>query len=159
MAGTGEAEWPAGLVELYSAERTNLVRTAFLICGSVPQAEDAVHDALVRVAPRWDGLDRARSYLYVAVVNAARDASRRTRRLRAVTERDAIRDPEQLSVESLALHHALARLPERHRTAVVLRYFADWDDAEIADALGARRATVRSWVHRGLARLRNEMEQ
>jgi RNA polymerase sigma factor (sigma-70 family) len=161
MAVSSEARWPDGLVELYRAERTKLVRTAFLICGSVAAAEDAVHDALPRVARRWDVLENGRAYLYVSVVNAARDAARRSRRSTELSDSDArwTSDPAQLSDESMALHLALAKLPDRQRTAIVLRYFADWDDAEIAKQLGARLATIRSLVHRGVARMREEMER
>ena len=155
----GETQWPPGLVELYRAERLHLVRTAYLICGSRPIAEDAVHDALIRVAARWDTLERGRAYLYVAVVNAARDAARKRRRSFVHTEPDAAHDVEALSIESIALRDALMRLPVRQRTAIVLRHFAGWTDDEIAEQLGARPATVRSWLHRGIERLRREMEQ
>jgi RNA polymerase sigma factor (sigma-70 family) len=156
VAATEPAVWPAGLVDLYAAERTELVRAAFLVCGSVASAEDAVHDALTRVAQRWDRVDRARSYLYVAVVNAARDAARRDRRFVPKARTRTEGEPE-LSAESLALHGALGHLPVNHRAAIVLRYFLDWDDAEIAAQFGVREATVRSWVHRGLAKLRKEL--
>jgi RNA polymerase sigma factor (sigma-70 family) len=161
MAVSSEPHWPDGLVELYRAERTKLVRTAFLVCGSVAGAEDAVHDALPRVARRWDSLENGRSYLYVSVINAARDAARRSRRTTKLADTDQAigDDPAQLSDESMALQRALAKLPDRQRTAVVLRYFADWNDDEIAKQLGARLATVRSLVHRGVARMREEMER
>jgi RNA polymerase sigma factor (sigma-70 family) len=154
--------WPEKLVELYRAERTKLVRTAFLITGSVAAAEDAVHEALPRVAARWATLDNGRAYLYVAVVNAARDGARRSRRASRLGETHpeiVSTDPTQMSEESMHLQRALAKLPERQRTAIVLRYFADWNDDEIAEQLGARMATVRSLVHRGVARLREEMER
>jgi RNA polymerase sigma factor (sigma-70 family) len=148
--------WPAGLVDLYRAERTELVRAAFLVCGSVASAEDAVHDALAKVAARWDQVERARSYLYVAVVNAARDSARRDRRF-VSSDRERREGGPDLGAESLALHAALARLPVNHRVAIVLRYFLDWDDDEIAAQFGVRAATVRSWVHRGLTKLRKEL--
>jgi len=153
--------WPAGLVELYAAERTELVRAAFLVSGSVASAEDAVHDALAKVAARWDRVESARSYLYVAVVNAARDIGRRDKRsARLLAHRpaaDAGEDLARLSADSLALHGALSRLPVNHRAAIVLRYFLDWDDDEIASEFGVRASTVRSWVHRGLTKLRKEL--
>jgi RNA polymerase sigma factor (sigma-70 family) len=52
---------------------------------------------------------------------------------------------------------AVASLPARQRAAIVLRYWADLDDSEIADALGARAGTVRSLVHRGLTTLRKDL--
>ena len=62
--------------------------------------------------------------------------------------------PEQL----IELRIALACLSDRQRTVVVLRYFADMPDAEIAETLGARPATVRSLAHRAMAVLRKELE-
>ncbi len=163
VAAREGAQWPAELVALYSTEHTQLVRAAFLVCGSVASAEDAVHDAVSRVAARWDALDNGRSYLYVAAVNAARDCARRDERsLRLFAGRRAPEVGEDLaglSAESMALRTALGRLPGNHRAAVVLRYFLDWDDDEIAQHYGVRPATVRSWVHRGIGRLRRDMER
>ena len=96
------------------------------------------------------------------MVNAARDSARQFAtydEALGFDEPGRSDDPAQLSDESMALHRALAKLPDRQRTAIVLRYFADWDDAEIAKQLGARLATVRSLVHRGVARMREEMER
>jgi RNA polymerase sigma factor (sigma-70 family) len=163
VAAREGAAWPAELVALYSTEHVHLVRAAFLVCGSVASAEDAVHDAVSRVAARWDELDNGRSYLYVAAVNAARDCARRdARSLRRLAGRPAPEVGEDfagLSAESMSLHTALGRLPANHRAAVVLRYFLDWDDDEIAQEYGIRPATVRSWVHRGIGRLRRDMER
>jgi RNA polymerase sigma factor (sigma-70 family) len=147
--------WPATLVDVYVSERTRLVRTAFLICGSVAQAEDVVHDALVRVAAKWDEVHNGRAYVFAAVVNGARDAARSAARFRDADEPEL---EDRCSDDSLALRAALLRLPERHRTAIVLRYYADWDDDEIAAVLSVRTATVRSWVHRAIKKLRTELE-
>jgi RNA polymerase sigma factor (sigma-70 family) len=163
VAAPSTSEWPAGLAALYTAERTALVRAAFLICGSVASAEDAVHDAVARVADRWDRVENGRSYLYVAAVNAARDSARRDRRsTRLFTNRPAADDGEdfaRLSADSMELRASLARLPVNHRAAIVLRYFLDWDDHEIAEQFGVRPATVRSWVHRGIGRMRRDLER
>ena len=130
-------QWPDALVALYAAERTELVRAAFLVSGSVAAAEDAVHDAMARVAAKWTAVDNGRSYLYVSVVNAARDAARReSRAARLFTNRAEVQDDTAaLSAASSALRAALARLPVNQRAAIVLRYYLDWDDNEIADAL------------------------
>jgi RNA polymerase sigma factor (sigma-70 family) len=150
--------WPDALVALYAAERTELVRAAFLIAGSVAAAEDAVHDAITRVAARWNRVDHGRAYLYVAVANAARDAARREARTdRLYTHRDARQDDvEKITAESAALRSALMRLPVNHRAALVARFYLDWDDDEIATRYGVRPATVRSWIHRGIARLQRD---
>jgi len=153
-------EWPEALVALYSAERTGLVRAAFLICGSTAASEDAVHDAVARVAARWAQVDDGRSYLYAAVVNAARDGARRESRAARLfagrREPDANDEIAVLSAESAALHAALMRLPVNHRAAIVLRYLLDWDDDEIALRYDVRTVTVRSWVHRGITRMQRD---
>jgi RNA polymerase sigma factor (sigma-70 family) len=154
--------WPEQLVALYSAERTALVRAAFLISGSAAAAEDAVHDALTRVASRWDRVDNGRSYLYVAVVNAARDGARREYRARQSMMHGvpaAGDDLAGLSADSMQLRAALVRLPVNQRAAIVLRFFLDWDDDEIALHFGVRPATVRSWVHRGVTRIRRDWKR
>jgi RNA polymerase sigma factor (sigma-70 family) len=154
--------WPPDLVAVYSDERAQLVRAAFLICGSVASAEDAVHDAVARVARRWSRVDNGRSYLYVAAVNAARDIARREQRFHRFTAtHERVEDPDVagLGLDSLALYAALARVPTNHRTALVLRFFLDWDDAEIAQHFDVRASTVRSWVHRGITRLRKEWDE
>jgi RNA polymerase sigma factor (sigma-70 family) len=156
------ATWPQDLVAVYVGERAQLVRAAFLICGSVTSAEDAVQDAVAHVAKRWALVENGRSYLYVASVNAARDIVRREQRSNRFTARQELReDPDiaGLSVESLALHVALRRVPANHRAALVLRFFLDWDDDEIAQHFGVRPSTVRSWMHRGIARLRKELDR
>ena len=89
--------------------------------------------------------------------NVARRDQRSARLLARRAQSDAGDDLARLSTESLALHGALARLPVNHRAAIVLRYFLDWDDGEIAEQFGVRSATVRSWVHRGITKLRKEL--
>jgi RNA polymerase sigma factor (sigma-70 family) len=79
---------------------------------------------------------------------------------RQVLERDRRpRPPEPAELVADELWDALATLPERQRTAIVLRYYADLPDADIAEALGCRPATVRTSLHRGLAALRRVVER
>ena len=154
------AAWPAGLVEAYQAERLPLLRIAFVICWSRTDAEDAVQEAVIKAARNWDHVDNASAYLRAAVVNVARDGVRKRERRRA---RDVIGAPDsrvgQLDIaeEDRALAQALARLPEPHRCAIVLRFYADWSNDEIARCLDKRAVTVRSWIHRGLTQLRRDL--
>ena len=133
-----------------------MVRLAVLLVGSRPLAEEIVQDSFSAVLQRWDNLDRPGAYLRTVVVNGCRMALRR----RSTEQRHRELDPP-LPVESPAelveLHDALAALPERQRVVVVLRYFADRTDAEIAETLECRPATVRSLAHRGLVRMRKEL--
>ena len=141
---------------LFRVEREGMLRLAVLLVGSRPLAEEIVQDSFSAVLQRWDTLDRPGAYLRTVVVNGCRMALRR----RSTEQRHRELDPP-LPVESPAelveLHGALAALPERQRVVVVLRYFADRTDVEIAETLGCRPATVRSLAHRGLVRMRKEL--
>ena len=132
-------------------EHERLVRVAYLLTGSSAVAEDLVQDAFVRLHRHWDGVRQPSAYLRVTVVNACRAHHRRNRRERShfpelVTDIVVPETPVVLDV--------LAELPYRQRAALVLRFYEDRPDSEIALALGCRPATVRSLVHRGLATLR-----
>ena len=134
-----------------------MVRMATLLVGSAAVAEEVVQDAFVEVGRRWESLERPGAYLRRSVVNGCGQALRR----RAVEERYACLVDGPGSVELparlLELQDALTRLSERQRTVVVLRYFVDIPDEEIADVLGVRPPTVRSLARRALAVLRKEL--
>ena len=133
-----------------------MVRLAVLLVGSRPAAEEIVQDSFSVVLERWATLDRPGAYLRTVVVNGCRMAVRRRETERRHRELDPPL-PVDSPVELIELHEALATLPERQRVVVVVRYFADRTDPEIAETLGCRPATVRSLAHRGLIRLRKEL--
>ena len=142
---------------LYEREHAPMVRLAHLLTGSLATAEDVVHDAFVRLAPRFATLDRPGAYLRTSVINGCRTHHRRaaTARQKAAALAPAAPDLPGHLVEFFdALHH----LSPRQRTAIVLRYYADLPDEEIAAHLGCRRSTVRVLVHRALAHLREVIE-
>jgi RNA polymerase sigma factor (sigma-70 family) len=143
------SDW-TGSAAVYATAYRQLLRVAFVLTGSGPAAEDVVQDVFAKVGRRIATLDDPVPYLRVAVVNHCRSLHRRTVR---APQPDAARDVE-LDVGLTELSDALVALPIRQRTAIVLRYLCDLDDAEIADILKCRRATVRSHVKRGLAQLR-----
>lgn len=138
---------------LYLEERSGLVRLGFLLTGSSETAEDVVQDAFERCLPRLDGVDQPGAYLRTAVVNSARSKVRR--------ERSAPMLPRPMAAElgesALDLWAALRTLSERRRTAMVLRHWVDLPVIEIAEVMGCRPGTVSSWLHRGLADLREEL--
>lgn len=153
----------------YREHHAPMVRLARLLTGSVAVAEDLTHDAFVRIAPRLPTLDRPAAYLRTMVVNACRSYHRHE----AVKERTA---PSQLAEQQgraergegadpstpghlVELADALATLPERQRAAIVLRYYADLPEGEIAELLGCRPTTVRTLVRRGMAGLREVIER
>lgn len=145
--------WPNELVDLYQQTYRGHVQLAYAMVGSREEAEEIVQDAVVALAERWRRVDRPGPYLRRSVVNGAIGLLRH----RGVVMRHRIDPPPPGEPAHLVeLRDCLLRLPERQRAAVVLRYVAGLDDEGIADALGCRRATVRSLVSRGLTTLRSE---
>jgi RNA polymerase sigma factor (sigma-70 family) len=133
-----------------------MVRLARLLVGSPETAADLVQDAFVEVHRRWDSLDRPAAYLRLSVVNRCRGHHRRR-----VTQRVGLRKLSWTAStdETHDLTDAIAHLRYRERAAIVLRFYADLPDADIAELLGCRPGTVASLVHRGLERLRKVIEQ
>lgn len=108
----------------------------------------------VRIARQWSHVEHSRAYLRRSVVNAATRQLDRQRR-----ERDYVRQQRPTVVpppEVAEVLAALDSLSPRRRAAVVLRFYEDLSDDEIANALGCRPATVRSLVHRALRQLEEE---
>ena len=141
---------------LFSAEHQGMVRLAVLLVDSRALAEEIVQDAFAAVAQRWDELDRPGAYLRTSVVNGCRMALRR-RAVRRRLEPPQVEVPIDPPAELAELHDGLRRLPERQRVVVVLRYLHDLPDAEIAELIGSRPATVRSIAARALRTLRREL--
>lgn len=141
---------------LFERRYRDMVRVATLMVGSNAVGEELVQDAFVRVQRNWARIERdPDGYLYRTVTNACRSHLRRRSLERAF--RPDPRPPEVLPEPDGVLPH-LARLSPRRRAALVLRYYADLPDDEIAEVLECRPATVRSLVHRGLDQLREVME-
>ncbi|MXZ53710.1 MAG: sigma-70 family RNA polymerase sigma factor [Acidimicrobiaceae bacterium] len=146
----------ADLESLFVAERVSMVRLATLMVGSRAMAEEVVQDAFASVSERWDGIDRPGAYLRTAVVNGCAQILRR----RSAEDRHrpvALENPSEIPERLIELRSALDRLSDRQRIVVVLRYFVDMPDDEIAQTLDVRPSTVRSLAHRALAVLRREL--
>ncbi len=154
------------MVSLYAAHRLSLVRLAVLLVDDLQSAEDVVQDAFAGFLGRRTGLadpDKALAYLRTSVVNNARSALRRRRTARAYVppaER-AVGPPEAavlLAEEHREVIDALRRLAPRQREVLVLRYWAGLSEAEIADALGISRGSVKSTASRALDNLARHIE-
>ncbi len=145
-----------GVAALYRREYLPMVRLAHLITGSNEVAEDVVQEAFVRMYKSWDRADQPAAYLRRIVVNGCNSWHRRRR-----LEREHLPRPvaEAVDPEARELLDALARLGLRQRTALVLRYYADMSEADVALALGCRPGTVKSLVHRGLRQLEGMIER
>jgi RNA polymerase sigma factor (sigma-70 family) len=153
MAGEASPD-DALLAELYRDEFPSLMRVAFLMTGSNEAAEDAIQDTFMRCRSKLGALDHPPSYLRAAVINECRSVLRRTNR-RAT---DYETETNDLPTDLIELRDALCRLPDRQRAAIILRYFVDIPDAEIAAALSCKPSTVRSLIRRGVAKLKENLQ-
>jgi len=134
----------------------HLLRTAWFVCGDPVQAEELVQAALEKVYLSWRRIDRGAATAYARKVVLNHHIDTRRRRSREVlTDRTPERPAAETRPEETdALVRALATLAPRERQVVVLRYYVDLSEAEVAATLGIGVGTVKSSASRGLARLR-----
>jgi RNA polymerase sigma-70 factor, ECF subfamily len=142
-----------GFEEFYVATVGRLVGQLFPVTGDLHEAEEVVQEAFARASTRWGRLrdyDLPEAWVRRVAMNLAADRHRRRRRQVAALQREG--PPPSVppvSVEALALVHALGTLPVRQRQAIVLHYLVDLPVEEVAATLGARAGTVKSWLARG----------
>ena len=164
VPGAWDAE--RAVAELYSMHYRPLVRLAALLVRDVATAEEVVQDSFLAMHGAWRRLrdnDKALSYLRQSVVNRSRSVLRH----RVVVDRNARGPaPDMPSAEQGALTllertavvSALRSLPPRQREALVLRYYGDLSEAQIASAMGISRGAVKSHTARAIASLRAVLE-
>jgi len=149
--------------EYVNSRGTALLRFAYVLCGDRYLAEDLVQEALARVHRRWNRLpylEQPDAYVRTAIVRQY--LSWRRRRSSREAPLAVVPEAAAAAGSDVAASHAardemwrlLAGLPRRQRTVLVLRYYQDLPDDEIAEALGCAPATVRVHAARGLSRLR-----
>lgn len=162
MKARDEAEF----TEFAAITVRRLRRTAYLMCGDWHRAEDAAQDALVKVYRRWSRIERKdnlNGYAHRAVVTAVFDQSRKPWRRERLHDPDdnhpAVPDLAGPVDDRLLVVQALARLPPSQRACVVLRHYADLSLEQTADVLGIGVGGVKSQSSRGLARLRDLLDQ
>jgi RNA polymerase sigma-70 factor (sigma-E family) len=163
------AAWDASeaVTEIYTAHYNQLVRLAVMLLHDVQTAEEVVQDAFESMHLAWRRLrdsEKALSYLRQAIVNKSRSVLRH----RKVVEMHAPKPaPDEQSAEHAALiliersavTSALRMLPVRQREAIVLRYYGDFSEADIARAMGISRGAVKSHTARAMAALKSILEQ
>lgn len=156
---------PRNLADLYRDHRMRMVRLAVLLVDDPGTAEDVVQEAFTGLHRHWAGLrDEAAAvaYLRTAVVNGSRSVLRRRRTARdyvpphQVNARSA-ESLAMLSAEHQAVVDALGTLPPRQREVLVLRYYGGMSEAEIAEATGISRGTVKSTASRALDAVQRAM--
>ena len=149
----------SGVAVLFRTHRLAMVRLAVLLLDDRESAEDVVQDAFAALHHRWPSLhseQAAVGYLRTSVVNGARSALRKRRTVRGYLR--SVDDPGHaraadaavlLADEHRRLLDALATLPDRQREVIVLRYWGELSEAEVASTLGISVGAVKSSASRG----------
>jgi len=155
--------------QLFAAHQRRLVGLASLLVDDQETAEDVVQEAFAALYRRWRLLrdhEAAIAYLNRAVVNGGRDQLRHRRRVRLNLARMTPRSEELASAEHAAVQHdeaarlwqAMTSLPRRQRQVLVLRYYLNQTEAEIANTLEVSPGSVKTHASRGLAALARQWE-
>lgn len=160
----------AAVSDLFLAHHRRLVGLASLFVDDRESAEEVVQDAFLTLYRRWRLLrdpSAAVAYLNKCVVNGGRERLRRGRRYDALVPRVATPlSPPLPSAEQTALVHdqsdhlwrEIRTLPRRQREVLILRYYLDQSEAEIADTLGVSKGSVKTHASRGLATLAQRLD-
>jgi RNA polymerase sigma-70 factor (sigma-E family) len=155
------------LARAYDSEFRPLCRVAYLILGDAFRAEEAVQDAFVRTFAGWRRLRdpaKLRAYLRRCVVNECHTRLRRQRvelksnEAVSVIKRDASAAPADSSLAALELARVISLLPARQREAIVLRYYLDMAEPEVAEAMGCSLGNVKSQLSRAREKLGKLLE-
>ncbi|MFE0461960.1 RNA polymerase sigma factor [Kitasatospora sp. NPDC058965] len=166
--GRSEQEDRPTLTDLYHAHRLSLVRTAVFLVDHQDLAEDVVQEAFAALYQRHgeqlENVDNALAYLRTAVVNGSRSVLRRRKTAREYVpphEADApsAEDYAVLNDEHRRVVLALRELTDRQREVLVLRYWSDLSEAQIAETLGLSRGAVKSTASRALDALEKQLEK
>ncbi|MEU8260049.1 SigE family RNA polymerase sigma factor [Micromonospora sp. NPDC048999] len=150
----------ARLAEFVANRTPAMMRVAYLLTGDRYAAEDLFQSALAKTIPKWRTLRHADPEGYLRAVMYGEQVSwwRRLRRRRETTltgADEAVQPDPSAGIEvRLAMRAALRRLPPAQRTVLVLRYYEDLTETQVADVLGCSIGTVRSRTHRAVSRLR-----
>ncbi|MCW2944567.1 MAG: sig38 [Actinoallomurus sp.] len=151
---------PAGFSEYVAGQRNALVRVAYLLTGDGNAAEDLVQTALVRVWPRWSKVvqgHNADAYVRKTLMSVFLNSRRRRWRGELAAEALEYADPSDPYAgldEADRMMRYLRLLPRRQRAVIVLRYYADLGEADVADLLGCAVGTVKSQSAKALGTLR-----
>lgn len=159
-----------GFEEFAAARLPALLRYAFMLCGDRELARDMTQEVLTRALVKWrriEGMERPDAYVRTMLTNEYLSLRRRKAVATVALTYEALDGPEAPAVadpaygvgERADLWQRLGTLPRRQRAVLVLRFYEDLSDAEIADALGCRPSTVRSYATRALATLRVGLTQ
>jgi RNA polymerase sigma-70 factor (sigma-E family) len=150
----------AALPALYDQHFRSLVKLASIYVDTRESAEEVVQDAFVKLLSGNYRIEAGReaSYLRMMVLNGARSTlrKRRVRRLHTPDAPGLVAAAEESGVASSErdrILNAVRKLSEKQASVIILRYYLDLSEAEIAETLGMARGSVKSHAHRGLAKL------
>jgi RNA polymerase sigma-70 factor (sigma-E family) len=150
--------------DFYVALRPRLVRTAYAVCGDLGVAEDAVQSAFAKAYRSWRRISRLESpeaYVRKMAVNEVLNTRRRAHARREVVGTSLPempdREPDDIDAHD-EMWRAVSALPPRQRAVLVLRYYEDLSEVQIADVLGCRPGTVKSQASAALATLRRRLD-
>ncbi len=143
--------------DLYRSHYARLVVLARLMTGAMASAEEIVQDAFVQLYRKWSSIEYPTTYVRIAVVNGCHSHGRRQALERRSRKPD--REPEVFDTTAIAVRDALEVLTPRQRAAVVLRYFDDLSEREIAQTLGCRPGTVKSLLARSIKKLKESLHE
>ena len=178
-SGAGSGPGPSGdqaradatqaVSALYEAHAVGLIRLAVVMLGDRSVAEDVVQEAFCGLYRRWGQLadpDKALGYVRASTLNGCRSelrhrlrAQRRERQAPAAVLAASAEQAALLGEEHRQVLSALRRLPDRQREALVLRFYLDQTEPEIAETMGISPGTVKSTTSRGLAALGKLLEE
>ena len=145
--------------EFAAARGSALIRVAYVLTGEQHAAEDLLQTALTRAAARWGRIHTApeayvRQIMYREQVSSWRRRARRREACMANVPDRAAAAPDISAETRLSLHQAVLALPPGKRAVLVLRYFEDLPEAQVASILGCSVGTVRSQTHKAVTQLR-----
>jgi RNA polymerase sigma-70 factor (sigma-E family) len=148
-------------LDFFAEEFWSLRRLGFLLTGDWGEAEELAQEAMTRTFAAWSRVRHKQQAAYArkVLLNRHRSLLRRAvvEARHALTSRPQQWHEPDFGGDDLVLWQALQQLPARQRTAIVLRYYLDLPEAEVARLLGVPVGTAKSLVHRGLARLRDRL--
>lgn len=143
--------------DFYAQQWPYAFRLAALMTHDAEAGADIAQDVFAKMSQRWAAIERPGAYLQHALTNASSNWRRSGRTAARNQHLLVVRSDDDVPFDGLA--EAVARLPFRQRAVVVLRYYADLSEADIARALECRPGTVKSLGSRALAALSKEIDR
>lgn len=147
----------AAFDRFFADEYATAVRLAHLLTGQNASAEDIAQDAFASVASRFERLDNPAAYLRTSIVNTCRTWHRTRSREQDRFRRHGPSEHVAVSTASAELLDTIRRLPYRQQAVLVLRYWLDLSESQIALALGCRPGTVKSLHSRACEAIRKDL--